>query len=118
MTATIKETDIRITGNIPDGFMDMVRKYFGPAKVAILPDEEYIPIEKTEWFQTQKNTITPQRSLRVYREIRGMTQAALAEKLGIMRHHITEMETGKRAISREMAKKLSGLFEVSVERFI
>ncbi|NJB67230.1 DNA-binding XRE family transcriptional regulator [Desulfobaculum xiamenense] len=40
-----------------------------------------------------------------YRE--GLTQAQLAEKTGINRRHISEMENGKRPIGKANAKKLS-----------
>lgn len=39
----------------------------------------------------------------------GMTQAALAEKIGVRQHHISEIENGKRSISLEMAKKLASV---------
>jgi len=35
------------------------------------------------------------------------TQAELAEKIGVKPHHISEMENGKRAIGKNMAKRLS-----------
>jgi plasmid maintenance system antidote protein VapI len=37
---------------------------------------------------------------------------------GIPKQHISNMENGKRPISLKMAKKLSKLFNVSIERFI
>lgn len=37
----------------------------------------------------------------------GLTQKQLAEQLGIKQHHISEMESGKRAISKDMAKRLA-----------
>lgn len=40
-----------------------------------------------------------------YRE--NMTQVQLAEKTGISRRHISEMENGKRTIGRQNAKKLA-----------
>jgi transcriptional regulator with XRE-family HTH domain len=56
--------------------------------------------------------------MRAYRKMRGLTQAELAEKIGVMRHHVTEMETGKRSVSKSVALKLAKLFSVSVDRFI
>lgn len=40
-----------------------------------------------------------------YRE--GLTQARLAEMIGVRRHHISEMENGRRPIEKEMAKRLA-----------
>lgn len=45
------------------------------------------------------------------------TQKELADELGIKQHHISEMENGKRAIGKEMAKRLSKVFHVSYKIF-
>ncbi len=42
--------------------------------------------------------------LRTYRNREDMTQRQLAQKVGIPRRHISEMENGKRPIGKEMAK--------------
>ena len=47
-----------------------------------------------------------------------MTQAELGEKLGISKQVISDMEHERRSISKAMAKELSKIFDVSVERFI
>ena len=46
-----------------------------------------------------------------YRE--GLTQRQLAEVTGIPQRHISEMESGKRQIGRERAKKLADALHVS-----
>ncbi len=46
-----------------------------------------------------------------YRE--GVTQRQLAEATGIPQRHISEMESGKRQIGRERAKKLAEALHVS-----
>ena len=47
-----------------------------------------------------------------------MTQLELAEKFGITKQAISNMEHGSRAISKKMAKELSRIFDVSVSKFI
>jgi transcriptional regulator with XRE-family HTH domain len=48
-----------------------------------------------------------------------MTQAELGKKLGdLPRQHISNMERGSRGISKEIAKKLSHIFNVPIDRFI
>ena len=47
-----------------------------------------------------------------------MTQAELGEKLGASKQVFSDMEHGRRSISKAMAKELSKIFDVSVERFI
>lgn len=47
-----------------------------------------------------------------------LTQKQLAEKLGVLPHHISEMEHGKRAISKKMAHKLAETLNVSYKVFL
>jgi len=47
-----------------------------------------------------------------------ISQRRLAEKLGISQHHISEMEHGKRAIGRQMSKRLSRILKVSYKIFL
>lgn len=43
--------------------------------------------------------------VRAYREKNGLTQSALAEVLGCSQSHIALVESGKRGLSREMARE-------------
>jgi addiction module HigA family antidote len=47
-----------------------------------------------------------------------MTQNELAEKLGISQNRVSDMETGKRPISKRMAERLSELFNVPRKAFL
>ncbi len=51
-------------------------------------------------------------ALRAYRTREDLTQRALAEKAGIPQRHISEMETGKRVIGKEMAKRFAEVLGV------
>ena len=51
-----------------------------------------------------------------YRE--DLTQVQLAETTGIPRRHISEMESGKRAIGKERAKKLAEALHVDYRMFL
>ena len=51
-----------------------------------------------------------------YRE--DLTQQQLAEKTGIPRRHISEMEAGKRAIGKATAHKLAGALNVDYRLFL
>jgi transcriptional regulator with XRE-family HTH domain len=53
-----------------------------------------------------------------YREAHGLTQKELAKKIGVRINYLSDMETGQRAISKAMAKKLAELFSVSPAVFI
>jgi DNA-binding XRE family transcriptional regulator len=47
-----------------------------------------------------------------------LTQAELASRLGVKQHRISEMETGKRPISIEMAKRIGSEFNISYKVFL
>jgi DNA-binding XRE family transcriptional regulator len=48
----------------------------------------------------------------------GITQKAMAEKLGIRQHHISEMEKGIRPITLDMAKRIGKTFNISYKVFL
>jgi ribosome-binding protein aMBF1 (putative translation factor) len=56
--------------------------------------------------------------LRGARVKEGMTQKQLADKIGIVQHHISEMENGKRPIGKETAKKLAAALNVDYRVFL
>jgi DNA-binding XRE family transcriptional regulator len=120
MIATIKRPSSEIRGEIPAAFLDLTRKYFGADDVEGVneKDDELVSIVDTKWYKNRKKDHSPCRNLKNYRTVHYLTQAALAEDLGILTHHISEMENGKRAISKAMALKLSEVFDVSPDRFI
>jgi len=48
----------------------------------------------------------------------GLTQRELAAQLDILPHHISEMEHGKRAVSKKMAQKLGKIFNLDYRIFL
>lgn len=52
------------------------------------------------------------------RDREGLTQAELAEKIGAKPHHISEMENGKRAIGKSMAKRLAQVLNTGYKVFL
>jgi ribosome-binding protein aMBF1 (putative translation factor) len=57
-------------------------------------------------------------ALRGARVIRGMSQTALAEKLGIGQANVAHMEAGRRAIGKAMAKRLGKVLSVDYRIFL
>lgn len=47
-----------------------------------------------------------------------LTQKQLAKKIGVLPHHISEMEYGKRPISKKMAHKLAKALDVNYKVFL
>ncbi len=57
--------------------------------------------------------------LRTLRKRRGMTIKELAQAIGQTTHsHISELETGKRPPSLEIALKISRMFSVSIDKLV
>lgn len=57
-------------------------------------------------------------SLRVHRENAKLTQKGLAEKISVKQHHISEMENSKRAIGKELAKKIAVVLRTDYREYL
>ena len=84
----------------------MLRRDFN-AQVEVLDDDELVDITTSDWYQETKATITPGDRLRTRRFNAGLTQAQLAEKLGVGKSYISDLERGRRQIGRMTAEKLA-----------
>lgn len=111
----------KIEGTISPSFMNTLKKEFGDAMM-IESDEcnsdEWIIAEDTTWYKTQKESRTPAVNLNFYRTQKRLTQKELGQMLGIEKQYVSDMEHGRKEISKAMAKKLSEIFNVSVSKFI
>ena len=81
-------------------------------------DEDWINIEDTDWYKNLNASRTPAVNLKFYRTQKRMTQKSLGEVLGIEKQYVSDMEHGRKEISKMMAKRLADYFNVSVSRFI
>ena len=61
---------------------------------------------------------SPAMLLRGYRGKLDMTQKELAEKLGVTQNRVSDMENGKRPISKNLAVKLGELFDTPYKSFL
>lgn len=100
--------------NFPDRNL---KKHFGKYMI-VGDDDDLVDFHDTEWFSEVEPELTPASNLAFYRKLENMTQTELGEKLGVSKQVVSDMEHERRAISRKMAKELSKIFDVSVERFI
>ena len=122
MQAVVKtpHIEINIKGEIPQKLVKILKQEYGK-KLRLINDEddEYVNIIETDWYKKIKAEKTPGDSMKIYRKIHKITQEKLGEMLGgIPKQHISNMENGIRPISKNTAKKLAEIFNVSVERFI
>ena len=114
-----KKALFEIKGKIPKKVIDYFAHEYGAQFEIIDSDEDFINIFNTDWFKNISKSTTPGDSLKIYRENMGFTQEELGSKLGnFTRQNISDMENGRRSISKEVAKKLSNIFDVPVERFL
>lgn len=72
-------------------------------------DDELIP---AEYVNRLLNGDSP---LRVYRDLRGMTQSTLAERADVNRVTVAEIETGRKQGSVATLRKLAGALGVAMD---
>lgn len=72
-------------------------------------EDELIPAEYANRLLNGEN------ALRVYRDLRGMTQAALAEKAGVSRVTVAEIETGRKQGSVASLRALANALGISLD---
>ena len=75
-------------------------------------DEELIPAEVVYAILDGKNPI------KVWREYRGLTQQQLADKAGISKPYLSQIETGKRTGTTEILSAIAKPLDVSLEEVI
>ena len=72
--------------------------------------------ESSHYSELMQNPPTVFLSGARYRE--GLTQVELAERTGIPRRHISEMENGKRPIGKQNARKLAKVLNIDPRRLL
>jgi len=123
MQAVVKtpHIEINIKGDmIPPKLINFLQEEYGAeVKVSENEEDQLFNVAETNWYKGIKKNLMPGDVMKIYRENRGMTQAKLGELLGgIPRQHVSNMETGKRAISLNTAKKLAKILNISIERLL
>ena len=79
---------------------------------AMAKEEESIPSEFV------KRMIDGESPVRVYREMRGLTQARLSERSGVNRVQIADIEAGRKTGSVDTVQKLAAALSVTVDDVI
>lgn len=108
-----------VKGEIPKKLLQYLQDNFGNDVEIVDEGEETVNIFSSNWFKETTNSLTTGEVVKIYRENNNLTQEQLGKQLGkFTRQNISDIELGRRNISKEVAKKLSIFFNVSVERFI
>jgi ribosome-binding protein aMBF1 (putative translation factor) len=116
MLALVKKPHIEISlhGEHVAELVDWIKKRFEVTVLAEEPEDEFVSIESTEyWKEMEKNRVG---NILVGARLKaGLTQAQLADKLGIRQNMVSDYERGRRTYSDAMAKRISRTLQVKEE---
>jgi DNA-binding XRE family transcriptional regulator len=107
---------IRFKPRTPARVIHSIKRQF--SNYILEDDQEYL-----DWFETDLHKeidarMTPEKSLRILREMCGWTLAETGKKIGVSPHRVSDYETGQRAMSKDIAKKLAEVFNTTPAQFI
>ncbi len=85
---------------------------YDEAKVSLAQGEELIPSEVTYAILDGDNP------MRVWRKHRGMTQQQVAEKAGISKPYLSQLESGQRKGTTEVLSAIARALDVSLEDLV
>ena len=96
---------------------------FPEAKESLLSDEELYDkskAEEGEFFPDHvvKALLDGENAIKVFRNHRGLTQAALAELTGLSKVYISQIETGNRGGSTETLKTIADALNVTLDELV
>ena len=120
MSEVVKTRPISVLfkARTPARVIRSVKKQFADYIVPEQVKDEYEDYFKSDLQKEIAATMKPGDYLRNYREAYGLTQREFAQKISVRINYLSDMETGQRAISKTMAKKLAGIFRTSPVVFI
>jgi DNA-binding XRE family transcriptional regulator len=116
MLAVVKKPHIELalSGENPAELLNWIRRKFD---VSILTPwrETSVPVEATEFWRDM-NENRAGNLLAGMRLKAELTQAELAEKVGIRQNMVSEYENGKRSLTPAMAKRFSQALNTDIDR--
>ncbi len=116
MLALVKKPRIEISlqGEKVDELIEWISKKF-EVSILVSDDAESVPVEETDfWKEMQSNRVG--NLLAAARMKANMTQAQLSKQLGIRQNMISDYERGKRRLSPSMAKRITKILKINVDR--
>lgn len=117
MRNTDEPVSFKVSGkNIPKPVIAFLDALF-PDSVRIEEDDVLEPVEEMDWYKKAKKRIDPAKALKIMRVNAGLTQAQLAQKVGLAKQNYNSLERGARPISMLMSKKLADALGTSYLMF-
>ena len=116
MLALVKKPHIELSihGERVSELVEWIRKKYDIVVLSDDPEEDLVSIQSTEFcMEMEKNRVG--NLLAGARLKAGLTQAQLAEKLGIRQNMVSDYECGRRRVSDAMASRLSSALMVNEE---
>jgi DNA-binding XRE family transcriptional regulator len=121
MLAVVKKHHIKIhaEGDIDPLVLKALQKaYAKDLHISLEPEEGSVDYFSSDYSQQVQKSMGVGEFVHIYRTNAGLSQKALGEKLGVSNRFVCDIEKNRRAISKEMAKKMAKLFGTSLSRFI
>ena len=117
--AKTSHINLRIHGYMSPRFIQaLTREYGGSIKWTRESDDEYVTVTAKGLAKDLGIDMSPGAAVRVYRQNFKWTQAQLGEKLEVRASFISDLENGRRMVSKQTAKELAKIFKVSVAHFV
>ena len=91
-------------------------KLFGV--IVKVSEEEYEEVTTTKWYKKIDKEISSGDIVRIFRKNKELSQVELSKKLGVTYKYLSDIETGRRNVSKKIALKLSMIFNRPAEKFL
>lgn len=108
-TRNTEKASFRIEGDIPKFVMVFLESAFQNS-IKIDDDDETVRWDDTDISKEIRKRTSPAEAVFLNRDMRGWTQADLAKKLSVAVTVVSDIENGRRSVSRSMAVKLGEAF--------
>lgn len=120
MLAVVKtpHIDLKIEGEIPPQVLQVLQSTWSN-ELVLEADDDYVEYSKTEFSKQNRKKMTPGIKVRASRELNGWTQSELGKELGgLSIQNVSDIENGRRAISKKIAEKLSDVFKLPMDYYL
>ena len=111
---------IEIHGEIPDPLLKCLQAEYGRRLILKCECGGYWHnVLDAPLYESKPQEMNPGAWLRFFRQDHGLSQSQLGQKLGrVSRQNVSNMEYGRRPISRRMALRCAAFFGVPVDKFL